>query len=138
VTCERRRLHAGEPDYEGLFAWVALAAFAVAGAIDWTSGLPRLGCVFKAVTGWPCLTCGSTRAVSALFRGDVLGAFGANPLTAVACSASLAATPVALACSLRGWRRLRFSVSPRERAGLRVCAWLAAGATWVYVVAAGH
>jgi hypothetical protein len=38
-------------------------------------------CVFKGLTGIPCLTCGSTRSVVHLSHGDILSAFTMNPLT---------------------------------------------------------
>ncbi|MGD2091559.1 MAG: DUF2752 domain-containing protein, partial [Candidatus Aminicenantes bacterium] len=42
--------------------------------------LPHLPCVFKAITGYPCPTCGSTRMVSSLINLDILSAFVWNPL----------------------------------------------------------
>ena len=47
------------------------------------AGLDRLPvqlCVFKAVTGLPCLTCGTTRALGRLYALDLPGAFAMNPL----------------------------------------------------------
>ena len=41
-------------------------------------------CRLRAVTGYPCATCGSTRAVYAFFNGDVLSAFAYNPLVVTA------------------------------------------------------
>ena len=41
--------------------------------------LPPL-CLFKAMTGWPCGTCGTTRAFQALARGDVITALRFQPL----------------------------------------------------------
>jgi len=38
-------------------------------------------CLFHNATGCPCATCGSTRAVLALGRGEPLIAFAHNPLT---------------------------------------------------------
>jgi hypothetical protein len=37
-------------------------------------------CVFKGLTGIPCLTCGSTRSVVHLSHGEILSAFAMNPL----------------------------------------------------------
>lgn len=37
-------------------------------------------CVFKRITGIPCPSCGSTRAVTALLQGDVTGSLMLNPI----------------------------------------------------------
>ncbi len=37
-------------------------------------------CLFKQLTGIPCLTCGSMRGVMSLARGDLAGAWWCNPL----------------------------------------------------------
>lgn len=37
-------------------------------------------CLFKAVAGFPCPSCGSTRAILALFHGDFIAAVQWNPL----------------------------------------------------------
>lgn len=38
-------------------------------------------CVFKRITGIPCVGCGSTRAISYLLKGNVLDALYYNPVT---------------------------------------------------------
>jgi hypothetical protein len=47
-----------------------------------TAGVTTM-CAFKRVTGVPCATCGSTRAVGALASGDVVGALMLNPWVTV-------------------------------------------------------
>ena len=51
--------------------------------------LPISVCVFKAVSGWPCPTCGTTRALGRLVAGDVAGAFAMNPLAVLVALAVL-------------------------------------------------
>jgi len=36
-------------------------------------------CFFKKATGYPCPSCGSTRAIKMLLKGDFLGSFQMNP-----------------------------------------------------------
>ena len=40
-------------------------------------------CLFRRLTGVPCLTCGTTRACAALLSGDVAGALRLQPLAVV-------------------------------------------------------
>ena len=37
-------------------------------------------CIFKHITGIPCPSCGATRAVMLLMRGDVIGSILTNPI----------------------------------------------------------
>ncbi|MCU0728152.1 MAG: DUF2752 domain-containing protein [Planctomycetes bacterium] len=57
-----------------VLTWAALAATASALA----PGYPL--CAFRRLTGLPCPTCGTGRAVLLTAGGDPLGAFGLNPL----------------------------------------------------------
>lgn len=43
------------------------------------SGLDLTVCVFKRVTGLPCPSCGTTRAVSYLFNGEIVKSLFLNP-----------------------------------------------------------
>jgi hypothetical protein len=51
-------------------AWAVFAAALAQGALA-LAGLPGWLCPMKAATGVPCPGCGLTRAIAALFRGDV-------------------------------------------------------------------
>lgn len=98
--------------------------------------LPLPLCVFKAVTGLPCFTCGSTRAVARLVRLDLAGAFAWNPLVVSAAFVVAAWALADLALATRG-RALAVSVPPPVARVLRVLAVLAVLANWVYLVRAG-
>lgn len=78
-----RRLRSGEPDYELIFLLVTSAA-AIAGLAWLRLGLPWPECNFRALFGIPCLTCGSTRALLALVRGNFALAWQFNPLATMA------------------------------------------------------
>ena len=67
-------------------AAVAAASLAVAVCLFVAGPAAELwmpACPFHALTGWLCPLCGSTRAVLALTRGDVMQAVSFNPITVV-------------------------------------------------------
>jgi hypothetical protein len=70
---------AGEPDHE--LIWFAVSAASIAGAAIWLAlALPWPFCIFHKLTGLPCLTCGSTRSMIAIFHGNLFTALRWNPL----------------------------------------------------------
>ncbi|MCI0535569.1 MAG: DUF2752 domain-containing protein [Verrucomicrobiales bacterium] len=92
--------------------------------------LPR--CSFKTVTGLPCFTCGSTRALAALGRFEVWEALKLNPLVTLA----FAAVPVWLGIALlRGvfapQRPLHMPLRPKTISFLLGAA---AILNWIYVI----
>lgn len=63
----------------------ALSAAVIAKILLWSYVLPpsiahHSGCIFKSVTGVPCPTCGLTRSVSLLLRGDITSSLAVHPL----------------------------------------------------------
>lgn len=103
-------------------------------------GLDRLPfpvCLVKAVSGLPCPSCGSTRALACLAHADLAGAFLMNPLAALAALA-IAAWAVADLALLRGGRALSLEVRQDVVPVLRVAAVVAVLANWSYLVWAGR
>ena len=78
-----RRILPKELNHELLWLGVSTAVL-VAGAVFLGLGLPWLGCPFRAVTGYPCLTCGATRCAIAFFHGNLSLAWSWNPLAFLA------------------------------------------------------
>jgi hypothetical protein len=80
---------------------VALVCLA---ALPLLPGLAALAppCPFKALTGWPCLGCGSTRALLALSSLELGAALRWNPLAALGAIAFLAGGAAAGARALAG------------------------------------
>jgi hypothetical protein len=99
--------------------------------------LPFTVCVFKAVTGWPCLTCGSTRALALLFARDVVGAFAMNPLATLLAAALLPWGVADGVLMLRG-RALGIELSPWLGHVVRAAAVSLLLGQWAYLVAAGR
>jgi hypothetical protein len=104
------------------------------------TGAAPLGAIFgaiAAVTGWPCLTCGATRAFARLYALDPLGALAMNPL---AVAAGVALVPWALAdlALLPSGRALSLELTPSAGRWARALAVTLAVANWLYLAAAGR
>ena len=112
-----------------------LAALAV--GLLHLDALPFTVCFFKLATGWPCLTCGSTRALGRLVHGDVAGAWLMNPVAATGMLALLPWGAADLALMARG-RSLGLELSPAAARIVRTVAIAAVVLNWAYLVAAGR
>lgn len=99
--------------------------------------LPFAICTFKALTGLPCPTCGSTRAAAHLARLDLAGGLAMNPLF-VAGAALLAAWGLVDLLLLPRGRAVALEVSPGLARVLRVAAVAAIVANWAYLIATGQ
>jgi Protein of unknown function (DUF2752) len=111
----------------------------VAGAVSLMhlDRLPITVCLFKGLTGLPCPTCGSTRAVARLFGLDLAGALAMNPIvTAVA--VVIAAWALVDLALLPSRRSLRLELSPRLGQLLRATALALFFLNWVYLILAGR
>jgi hypothetical protein len=99
--------------------------------------LPVAFCAFKAVTGLPCMSCGTTRAFAHLVRLDLPGAVEMNPLAA---AVALALVPWGLGdlFLLRGGRAVALEISPGLAPFVRVGAIAVVAVNWAYLIAAGR
>jgi hypothetical protein len=112
----------------------------LAGAAVWLLRLDRVPltfCVFKGLTGLPCPTCGSTRALGRLFVLDFAGALAMNPFTTLV-AVVLAAWGIADLALLPRRQALGLEMSPGLGHALRLLALVLFLANWVYLVAAGR
>jgi len=92
-------------------------------------------CLFRSMTGLPCPTCGSTRAVLALARLDLAGAVALNPLAAAGALVFLAGGLIAAIAALAG-RPLR---EPQRYSPVARLALLGAvAANWVWLLEAAR
>jgi hypothetical protein len=140
MVIERRPLAGREVDHERLWLSVALAGAALmvlwvaAGHEEW----PHLICPFRQITGIPCFTCGGTRAVLALTRGDVRAALVWNPLVAVSAIAALVWLFYAAVVTALRAPRLRVRLAERDRFLFRAAAWTAIAGNWVFLILQGR
>lgn len=137
MTITRRALAPGEVDHERVWLAVGLG-LALAGAAVHAGLATVLPCPLKTATGWPCLGCGSTRALVALCHGSVAAAFRANPLATLVGLGWTSWAVYAMVAIAGGTRRLRVAASPRDLAAARWIATLAVTATWAFLVLDGR
>ena len=129
----RRPLAPGETDHE--LIWFSVSLVGLGLAATWLMiGLPWPRCIFLAITGHPCLTCGATRCALAFFHLKFAGAFEWNPLVfAFLCGLSLFDAYAFLALLLR-MPRVRFRFSANEKKLLRAVAILLVLSNWIYLL----
>ena len=124
------------PPLGAIFGGIGLLAAAAVSLLR-LDRIPLTLCVFKGLTGLPCPTCGSTRALGRLFALDFAGALAMNPFTTL------------VAVLVAGWAVADLALLPRRRAldldvpkrlgfALRVVALVLFLANWVYLIAAGR
>lgn len=138
MTITARRLERGDTDHELIWSSVALVSLAGLWLYAQLPGAPPLACPFHAITGWPCVTCGGTRAMLALMRGAIGEAFVWNPLVA---SAGLAAVPYlvyAIVTVMGGLPRLHVRLDARDWSVLRISTVAVVTATWAFLIVAGR
>ena len=94
----RRPLALGETNHE--LIWLSVSSGGLALAATWLAlKLPWPICLFHALTGRPCLTCGATRSAMAFFHAHFLAGVPMEParvpllLRACRCSTSTRLRP---------------------------------------------
>jgi len=113
----------------------AVGLLAAALAAGWFAiGLPRPVCYFREFTGIPCLTCGSTRLVESVLRGDVVAALTWNPLVFFVLLGVGVWVVVSTARWLTGRPQLRVALARNEQRVLRAAAGVAIAAGWAYLI----
>ena len=138
MTLTWRPLRPLEVDHEQLWLLVGGASLCLLGVALATPGIQLPRCAFKTITGLPCPTCGVTRTVIALSRGDVDRALFLNPLAAIACGAALLYLIYAAAVLALRLPRLRPTVSAQSARRLRVATVAVVALNWVWLIATGR
>jgi hypothetical protein len=117
--------------------WGVLAASSLLLRPLWLAVAPLLPpCPFRALTGLPCLSCGTTRAAVAVLHGDVLGALATNPLATMAGVGFIAGGLIAPLWALAALPLPRIG-APAPRT-LRIGLALALLAGWAWVMLANR
>lgn len=130
-----RRMPAAGFDHE--LVWLSVSLAALAGGAAWLAiGLGWPQCPFLAMTGWPCLTCGATRATVAFLHGDFLQAFSWNPLALLALCGVAVFDVYAVIVLLARAPRLRIADWARtEKNVVRIAVVCALMLNWIFLLA---
>jgi hypothetical protein len=105
-------------------------------ALYFFNRLPQFPCVFKAVTGHPCPTCGSTRAVLNLLTFNISTAFRCNPLVFLGSTAFIAWVLYGFYMFFSG-KKIKVTLSKNESFFLRLGLAIVFILNWIYLIAAG-
>ena len=133
IRLVRRPLIPGEFDAERWAPPIVLA-LAAAAWVFFRLGLTTPGCLFRKVTGAPCLACGGTRSVRSLAGLDIPAAFFYSPLVAALALGVVAWTLWAVVARLRGDPlRVRLVTDDRGAAQLRWLGGLLLVLHWVWL-----
>ncbi len=133
-----QRLDDHDVDHELIWAWIVLLG-AIGGGF-WLSrfGLPPVICMFHAVTGFPCLTCGATRAALLLVEGNPAGSLRMHPAVPVGLLMASIYVPYALTVSTARLPRIRLTLTPEDWVCIRWAAALTVALLWIYLIADGR
>jgi len=119
---------------------MTLAGLALAAcAVTRVSGLDHAGvsfCYFKALTGYACFTCGTTRALGHLARFDLPAAFAVQPLVTVGTLALVSWGVIDAALVLFG-KRTTVRLDGRALRAVTILVIGLATLNWFYLLAAG-
>ena len=130
----RRPLAPVETDHE--LVWLCVSVVGLILAATWFAlRLPWPHCMFLAVTGHPCLTCGATRCAIAFFNLDFWRAWNWNPLVFTAlCGLSIFDAYAFAVLVLRAPRLRIVQFSTEEKNLIRVIAIILLLSNWIYLL----
>jgi uncharacterized protein DUF2752 len=138
VTLVWRPLRPLEVDHEALWLLVGSASLCLLGVALATPGIQLPLCGFKTITGLPCPTCGITRTVIALSRGDLSRGLFMNPLAAILCGAGLLYLLYAAVVLALRLPRFRPTVTAPGARRLRIAAVTVLALNWIWLIATGR
>jgi Protein of unknown function (DUF2752) len=91
-------------------------------------------CAFKGLTGIPCPTCGATRSVVYLARGEITASLVMNPLVSVCFIATVAYFVYSSITLVLGIPRLCIHLTEQEKDATRAAGAVIALVNWMYLI----
>jgi len=127
-----RRKSPDEIEFAIIYGVLAVMALVAAWYLPLTEMVPA--CVFRAATGIPCPSCGTTRSLVHLAHGDIAGSLILNPLFFLVMMTVLFA--FCARSVLLPFSRSRFMLIPTRREGTLLRSGMAVLflANWIYLI----
>ena len=132
-----KRLEPKETNHELLWLGVSSVGLGL-GALWFGLKLPWPGCAFHNWTGFPCLTCGATRATVEFLHGDFQAAWHWNPLVFLILCAVVVYNVYACAVLIMRTPRLRLRFSGLEKQVLRFTVICLLALNWIHSLGHWH
>ncbi len=137
MQISRRRIAPNELDHELIWLSVSVAMLVV-GMAWFTLRLPWPICMFRTLTGYPCVTCGATRSVIAFFHGHFRAAWNLNPLIFSSLCAVVIFDVYALVTLALRTPRLRIgNFTLQEKNIARIATVVLLALNWIHVLRGG-
>jgi len=122
----------GQTEFGIIYGGIALLAICVGRFLPVLAFVPS--CVFRDLTGVPCPTCGATRSVVHLARGDFFASFSMNPLISLCIVVSVLVFFYSLITLIVGVPRIGVTLSDQEKNIVRYGTVALALANWCYLI----
>lgn len=95
--------------------------------------LPHPACPFHQITGYPCLTCGASRAANALYDGRIGDMFYENPLLVSFCIGLFLFSLLKLFEYILHIK-IEMELSPKAALSGKILIGVAAAANWLFLI----
>ena len=129
-----RPIEPRETDHELIWLSVSLVSLGLA-AVWFALRLPWPVCLFHALTGHPCVTCGATRSAIAFFHGQFFAAWNWNPLAFLFYCALSIFDAYAFVVLVTRAPRLRIThATATEKNFVRVAVVVLLAMNWIYLL----
>lgn len=128
------KIENGAPRSSVHIVWGGIAIFLTASA----AALDRMPlhlppCIFRELTGFPCLTCGGTRSLAALGQFHVAASFMFNPLVLLVALVTITfSVMISLGFLLR--KKLSLAFSDTEKGILRIVVLVLVALNWAFLI----
>ena len=139
VTAEKAKIQDSSPDiyYFGiLFGFIGIFILLAARVILWIQP-PIPKCLFKELTGYPCVTCGSTRSLEELSQFHFFNAFLMNPLIFLTGLGFGLFALYSVGVYLFNFPKYQFTFIHTHSKLIRIFIVLAILLNWIYLIKAG-